>query len=230
MKFALINPNWSFDGSIYFGCREPHLPLEYGYSRALLQRAGHTAEIFDAHADALDTATVGDRVANFGAQMIVITTAPSYLFWRCAPPELRAPQEVLSVLRGFSGTKVAVGPHGSTTPRATLRKLDVDVVVLGECEETLVLLADRSRDRWREVAGLCYAGHSKIVVQGGPQAADLANLPALKWPPEILRGHRHHHHRFDTTPVGMGAEIEASRGCPYHCTFCAKENFRDRYR
>jgi B12-binding domain/radical SAM domain protein of rhizo-twelve system len=24
--------------------------------------------------------------------------------------------------------------------------------------------------------------------------------------------------------------MEVSRGCPYHCTFCAKENFRDRYR
>ena len=26
MRFALINPNWTFDRSIYFGCREPHLP------------------------------------------------------------------------------------------------------------------------------------------------------------------------------------------------------------
>jgi B12-binding domain/radical SAM domain protein of rhizo-twelve system len=24
--------------------------------------------------------------------------------------------------------------------------------------------------------------------------------------------------------------MEASRGCPYHCTFCAKDNFRERYR
>ena len=24
--------------------------------------------------------------------------------------------------------------------------------------------------------------------------------------------------------------MEASRGCPYHCTFCAKDNFRNSYR
>ena len=34
MKVALVNPPWTFDGSIYFGCREPHLPLELGCCRA----------------------------------------------------------------------------------------------------------------------------------------------------------------------------------------------------
>ena len=38
MKVALVNPPWSFDGSIYFGCREPHLPLELGYAKALLEQ------------------------------------------------------------------------------------------------------------------------------------------------------------------------------------------------
>ena len=51
MKVALVNPRWTFDGSIYFGCREPHLPLEFGYARALLAAAGQPAEIFDAQAD-----------------------------------------------------------------------------------------------------------------------------------------------------------------------------------
>ncbi len=37
MRFALVNPPWNFEGSIYFGCREPHLPLELGYSKALLE-------------------------------------------------------------------------------------------------------------------------------------------------------------------------------------------------
>ncbi len=45
MRFALVNPAWSFDGSIYFGCREPHLPLELNYSKALLEEAGHEAGI-----------------------------------------------------------------------------------------------------------------------------------------------------------------------------------------
>jgi anaerobic magnesium-protoporphyrin IX monomethyl ester cyclase len=230
MRVALINPNWSFEGSIYFGCHEPHLPLEYGYAKVLLARAGHTAEIFDAHAETIDTRLLAYRVADFAPEMTVVTTAPSYLFWRCAPPELRVPQQTLDALDAIAGTKVAVGPHGSTTPRITLRKLGVDAVVLGECEETLVQLAELPRDRWNEIAGLCYENHGKIAVQGGPQAADLGNLPPLNWPAETLGRHRHHHHRFDAAPSGAGAEMEASRGCPYHCTFCAKENFRDRYR
>ena len=41
MRVALVNPRWSFEGSIYFGCREPHLPLELGYAKAMLERAGH---------------------------------------------------------------------------------------------------------------------------------------------------------------------------------------------
>ena len=39
MRTALVNPRWSFEGSISFGCRDPHLPLEHGYTKALLGRA-----------------------------------------------------------------------------------------------------------------------------------------------------------------------------------------------
>ncbi len=37
MKAALVNPSWDFEGSIYFGCREPHLPIEFGYAGELLE-------------------------------------------------------------------------------------------------------------------------------------------------------------------------------------------------
>ena len=229
MKFALINPNWSFDGSIYFGCREPHLPLEYGYARALLAGAGHSAEIFDAQADALDLPALRRQVEVFAPDMIVVTTAPSYLFWRCAPPELRVPRQTLAALDGVAPLTVAVGPHASSTPRAAVKKLGVDAALMGECEEVLVRLAETPPRHWDGIAGLCRREDGGIV-QGGPQAADMTRLPALHWPAAVIARHAHHHHRFDRPPAGPGAELEISRGCPYHCTFCAKENFRDKYR
>ena len=226
MKYALINPPWSFDGSIYFGCREPHLPLEYGYSQALLQQAGHEACIIDGQLDQLDIAEIRRQVERFRPDFTVVTTAPSYLFWRCAPPELRVPQQTLDAIRNVAGTLIAVGPHASTTPRATLRKLDCAAVVMGECEEILPRLAGD----WSAVPSLAWRSADGIRVQGSTHSSDMEALPALHWPEDTVLGHTHHHHRFEAEPLGPGAEMEASRGCPYHCTFCAKDNFRDKYR
>ena len=141
VKFALINPNWSFDGSIYFGCREPHLPLEYGYAKALLEKEGHEVRIIDGQLEQLEISDIYDRVADFRPDFTVVTTAPSYLFWRCAPPELRVPQQVVRSLRSVGGKMVGIGPHCSTTPKTTLRKLGVHAVVLGECEDILPQLS-----------------------------------------------------------------------------------------
>lgn len=226
MKVALINPNWRFDGSIYFGCREPHLPLELGITRRRLETAGHMVSLIDAHLFDLSLSDITAELRRFRPDMIVVTTAPTYLFWRCAPPELRVPQEIIRAVRDLTPLVVAVGPHGSTTPRAALRKLGADVVVMGECEVAIERLAAGQRG----FAGTCYAEEGSIRVVGGPQAAPFVDQPPLTWPDEFIRRHHHHHHRFEATPKGPGAEVEASRGCPYNCTFCAKENFRNRYR
>jgi anaerobic magnesium-protoporphyrin IX monomethyl ester cyclase len=229
MRFALVNPNWTFDGGIYFGCREPHLPLEYGYARALLERAGHDVLVVDGQLHDLSEEEMARRVRGFAPDRIVVTTAPSYLFWRCAPPELRVPQETLRAFDGISGTRIVVGPHASTTPASTLRKLGADVAVLGECEDTLPLLA-ADRRGWGTIDSIAWMDGPTVRVQGGPHATDMSLLPALRWRDEDVARHRHHHHRFDATPGGPGAEMEVSRGCPYHCSFCAKDNFRNDYR
>jgi hypothetical protein len=225
-RVALINPNWKFDGSIYFGCRFPHLPLELGISQHYLSEAGHATLLLDAHMFDLSLADVAAELRAFRPDMIVVTTAPTYLFWRCAPPELRIPQQLVRAAREIAPTIVAVGPHGSTTPRSALKKLKVDIVVMGECEHSLLRLANGERG----FSGLCFADSGEIRVNGGPQAASFKDQPALSWPDEMARRHHHHHHRFEAEPSGPGAEVEASRGCPYSCTFCAKENFRNLYR
>jgi B12-binding domain/radical SAM domain protein of rhizo-twelve system len=222
MRFALVNPNWSFEGSIYFGCREPHLPLEFGYAKGLLQRAGHRVLLLDAQMADLSEQHCADILHRFRPDFTVVTTAPSYLFWRCAPPELTVPKKLINAIRRDANNIVGVGPHASTTPAATLEKLQVDAVIVGECEEVLPhLTAD-----WDASPSIFYR-------RGLPvhrHAADMNALPALEWPNAMIAAHDHHHHRFDRPFDGPGAEMEASRGCPYHCTFCAKENFRDTYR
>jgi anaerobic magnesium-protoporphyrin IX monomethyl ester cyclase len=229
MKVALVNPAWRFDHSIYFGCREPHLPLELGYAQALLERNGHETLMLDGPLQDMDAAALATAVTAFGPDMVVVTTAPTYLFWRCAPPELRVPREMFRRLRGIGALLVAVGPHGSATPRAALHKLGADVVLRGECEQPIQALADAGRPdavpgaAWRTALG-------GIEVNGPPAMARFTDAPPLAWPDLWVRRHRHHHHRFDTMPDVPGAEVEASRGCPYDCSFCAKIDFRDSYR
>lgn len=226
MRFALVNPPWSFERSIYFGCREPHLPLEFGYSKALLENRGHAAAIFDGQLDRLTHPEILQAVRDYRPDIIAVTTAPSYLFWRCAPPELRIPQQLCCMLRELPAKLVVVGPHASTTPRAVLKKLDADAVVLGECEEILPFFASGIG----QAPSIAYRQNKEVVVRGPNRASDMKQLPALSWPDATIARHAHHHHRFDAQPLGPGAEMEASRGCPYHCTFCAKDNFRNNYR
>jgi B12-binding domain/radical SAM domain protein of rhizo-twelve system len=227
MRVALVNPPWDYRHSIYFGCRSPHLPLELGYAGALLEEAGHTVLIMDAHAQGLDSPHAARTVEEFSADMTVVTTAPTYLFWRCAPPELRVPRQFLDELGDGGGTRVAVGPHGSVTPKTTLRKLNADIVIRGECEEAVVELAGKAP---ASVRGLAFREGSEIVINGSPRAVSFSGLRALRWDADLIRRHDHHHHRFDRPFSGPGAEVEASRGCPYACTFCAKMDYRDKYR
>ena len=226
MRVALLNPPWSFAGSIYFGCREPHLPLELGYCRSLLEADGHDVLMLDGALDGLDIPALAERVAAFGPDVAVVTTAPTYLFWRCAQPELTIPAMLARAVRPHVERLVAIGPHGSATPSAVLAKLPVDLVVMGEAEEVVRDLAAGADPS--AIAGIVARdGQAAAVV---PQAGSFVDLPALVWPDHWVRAHRHHHHRFDGDVEGPGAEVEASRGCPYSCSFCAKLHFRDRYR
>ncbi len=225
MKVALVNPPWRFEGSIYFGCREAHLPLELGYARALLQAQGHQTLMLDGNLLALSAEALCERC---GAEMTVLMTAPSYLFWRCAPPELSVPASFLRILGRRGGRTVAIGPHGSATPGITLRKLGVDLVVRGESEEVIAALA--ASPDWSRVASVAFLEDGAVRVTGAPASSPFVNLPALHWPDGWIARHGHHHHRFGSTPSGLGAEVEASRGCPYSCSFCAKIDFRDQYR
>jgi anaerobic magnesium-protoporphyrin IX monomethyl ester cyclase len=225
MKFALLNPNWDFKGSTYFGCHEPHIPLELLFGASQLLAAGHDSIVVDAQTDNLTLEEARRRVDAFAPDFLVIPTAPSYLFWRCPPPELRVPMEWLGGL-GSKAIKVMIGPHPSATPAPTLRKTGCDVALRGEPDQTLAELASSP---WQDIAGCCFRDDNAVHISPASAVTDMSMLGPLDFRNYNVEAHWHRHHVF-TSERGLGAELEFARGCPWACTFCNKTLFRNKFR
>lgn len=230
MKYALVNPRWNFAGSTYFGCPEPHFPIELLSAREMLRAAGHETLLIDAFMEDLEPETVRQRLEAFGEDFLVMPTAPSYLFWRCPQPELRIPRQWISALQRAS-VKVIVGPHGSATPRAALAKSGADVAMRGEPDQTLPLLA---HEDWASIPGCCWReADGSYHIGNGLGATDMRAIPALDYSDYPVERHTHKHHIFPgngADHLKLGAEVEFARGCPWSCMFCNKTLFRNKYR
>jgi anaerobic magnesium-protoporphyrin IX monomethyl ester cyclase len=224
MKFALVNPNWDFTGSTYFGCHDPHYPLELLFSSDKILAAGHEPLLIDAQLEKLNITEAKRRLDDFAPDFVVIPTAPSYLFWRCPPPELRIPKTWLTALRG-KAHGVVVGPHSSATPASVLRKLDCDIAIRGECDEAIAQLASRP---WKEIDGCCWKDAAGEHFSASLGVVDMRSLGALDFHNYDVEAHSHRHHVF--WGEGRGAELEFARGCPWACNFCNKTLFRNKFR
>ena len=224
MRYALVNPDWDFTGSTYFGCQEPHYPLELLFSFDKIIAAGHEPLLVDAQLHKLKLDEVKHRLERFEPDFLVIPTAPSYLFWRCPQPELRVPAQWFAAL-GEKSVRVAIGPHPSATPSATLRKLQCDVAMRGEPDYTLAELASKT---WSQIDGCCWRDHNGEHLSASLGVADMKALGALDFRNYQVEKHEHRHHVFNGS--GRGAELEFARGCPWTCSFCNKTLFRNKFR
>jgi len=225
MKFALVNPAWTFEGSTYFGCREPHVPLELLFAHDQIVAANHDAVVIDAQTDGLSAERVRRMLRDFAPDFLVIPTAPSYLFWRCPPPELRVPMEWFAAL-DTDAIKVAIGPHSSATPAATLRKTGCEIAMRGEADQTIARLAG---EPWEQIPGCCFRRNDGTLhISPELGVADMKALGPLDFHNYNVEAHAHRHHVF--AGEGRGAELEFARGCPWSCNFCNKTLFRNKFR
>lgn len=125
------------------------------------------------------------------------------------------------------------GPNASVIPELALEVApSIDVVCVGEGEETILELAEFIQDRTnplKSIKGIAYREDGRIVSTAlRPRIENLDDLP---FPARHLLGPLNRYyfvgHCYQRLPV---TSMITSRGCSHHCDFCTQGVFGYRYR
>ncbi|MCK4987136.1 MAG: cobalamin-dependent protein, partial [Desulfobacterales bacterium] len=201
MRVLLINPFYPISET-------PSPPLGLAYLAAALEQAGIQVKILDYvvypyRRDALESVLEEFKPHVAGATAVSMTFDHA----RQILCDVKAiDPEILTVIGG---------PHVTFCARQTLETFpELDVVVLGEGEETLVDLT-RAVDGARNldtVNGIAYRVGSEVRTTA--QRKVIKNLDALPLPARHLLPLGRYR------ALGMPISMTTSRGCPYKCIFC----------
>ena len=119
---------------------------------------------------------------------------------------------------------VVGGPHASVFYDKVLEDKNIDFVVIGEGEETLVELIDRLNrgGSTEDLLGLaCRDEDGKPVFTGPrPPIQDLDSLPMLAWDLIDLGAYRKWFSMNLFNKRFPYAYVFSTRGCPYRCVYC----------
>jgi len=220
-KVALITPDWSRKTSYLptDTTRPPkNFPLEWGYLTSS-SHPGIEYCILDFY-----------RFPNLelelaGVKLCIVSTTPSYLFWRCPPLSFNEVAATVISLRsgGFSGDIWLVGPHGTISPSETLKRTGASAVFRGEIDVQL----SAAIIQWiegRPNQFVCFDG-------GDSQIAPEEPLGLCAYPTDVAENSEPHlwiplgQDRIKGKYIG-GALLETSRGCSYDCNYCLRYGFR----
>jgi len=201
MRVLLINPYYPISET-------PSPPLGLAYLGAALENAGIQVKILDYVVYPYRRDVLEAIIKDFKPQ-VAGATAVSMTFEHA--------KQVLREIKIIDPEILTVmgGPHVTFCAHETLKNFaELDVVVIGEGEETFVELIyenHRASDL-SSVSGIAYRVGSKIKSTAGRKR--IKDLDALPFPARHL------------LPLGryralrMPISITTSRGCPYKCIFC----------
>jgi anaerobic magnesium-protoporphyrin IX monomethyl ester cyclase len=221
MKILLINPS---QGAVYGKLNPPaYQPMGLGYLAAVLEADGHSVQVLDANADHLDAVAIGSIVKVEKPELIGITaTTPVYKNALALADILKKNSTAITVLGGN---------HATLMPRESALHSNIDFVVIGEGERTIVELAhclETGGDISR-VNGLIYKEGNGL--KKNEKRAVIEDLDSIPFPARHL--FRSHRYAYPDALKYPAFPIISSRGCPGACTFCTAKNLqgsRFRYR
>ena len=226
MKVLLANPPWNVNGKkgVRAGSRWPHLkiteeedympfPFFLAYAAALIKKNNINVLLIDAIAESMSNTNFLDKIKDY---------KPNIVLLEVSTPSLKIDLELARKIKEFDNSvKIALtGLDMNIRNQKFLEKNRfIDFVLVGGYEFTLLGLVNclKNKDNLSKVLGLIYRDKGKVIIN---KKRSLQNINKLPWP---LR-EQLPTHKYNDCPGGIpqpSVQMLASRGCPYHCIFCA---------
>lgn len=193
-------------------------PIEYGYLSAAFQGRADTS-FFDGYGADASPRQMRAAIREANPDAVVISSAPSMLYWRCPPFDLSMPAEAVSLVREVSDARtIIIGPHGTVSPEWTMKMTGADTVFRGSPEVDLpsVISGDDGLSR------TSIPDVGQLPVLDLSIFGDLSRYEPHLWDVEWTSG-------FCEADLKPAILAETSRGCPYRCDYCFKAPLRDRF-
>ena len=209
--------------------QQPYAPLGTLYAASYLRERGHASALFDAML-AESVAEWGDAIERTRPRLAAIyEDSFNYLSKMCLLRMREAALEMIDRSRQAGVPIVVSGSDATDHPEIYLRR-GAAAVILGEGEITLADLADRllTGRPIDDVPGIAFLDDDCAVTRTAsrPFIKSLDELPFPAWDlVDIDRYRRIWHERHGYYSMN----IATTRGCPYHCNWCAKPIYGQRY-
>jgi anaerobic magnesium-protoporphyrin IX monomethyl ester cyclase len=218
-----------FDPKLW-AAMQPYPPLGTLYAASYLRTRGYEVGLFDAML--ADSESEWDQALERAKPRVAVLYEDNfnYLSKMCLLRMRQAAFSMIGIARQ-RGCTVIVAGSDATDHATDYLSAGADYVLIGEGEETLGELLDVVlRSGGAEVGsilGLAFERDGKVVVNDRrPDIKDLDAMPFPAWDlVDIQRYQRVWYERHGYYSMN----VATSRGCPYHCNWCAKPIWGQRY-
>jgi anaerobic magnesium-protoporphyrin IX monomethyl ester cyclase len=226
VDMLFIVPPFSYKGLEDASSRCPNLGM--AILAAILEKKGYAVKILDAFSLSLNNQQIIEYVKKVNPKIIGISSVTA---------NFGQAMDILEAIKATDQQIITIygGPHVTIMPDSVLKSKNVDYIVLGEAEKTIVELIGHllhKKGDLENIKGIGYKDNEgKIKLTSGRDfIKDIDDIPMPAYHLLPMDSYR----AYGWLDLGRKfCSMITSRGCPFQCTYCTSSKifgYRWRYR